>query len=143
MALRVDDLLGHRRLGPVLIAPVRRVSCAAEALARHSAPKRRSPRSTEDAISKPGRNDPCHCGSGKKYKKCHRAEDDAARTAELTAKNAAAAAAAAEAAEADPEGAAAEEEAAKAAVKKKTADARAAKPPDAPMARRQRRRGIS
>jgi len=19
----------------------------------------------------PGRNDPCHCGSGKKYKKCH------------------------------------------------------------------------
>jgi len=22
-------------------------------------------------IKKPGRNDPCHCGSGKKYKKCH------------------------------------------------------------------------
>lgn len=22
-----------------------------------------------------GRNDPCHCGSGKKYKKCHLAED--------------------------------------------------------------------
>lgn len=21
--------------------------------------------------AKPGRNDPCHCGSGKKYKKCH------------------------------------------------------------------------
>lgn len=33
---------------------------------------------TVDAIKKPvvreavpGRNDPCHCGSGKKYKKCH------------------------------------------------------------------------
>jgi septal ring factor EnvC (AmiA/AmiB activator) len=25
-----------------------------------------------------GRNDPCHCGSGKKYKKCHMAQDDAA-----------------------------------------------------------------
>ena len=23
------------------------------------------------AEKKPGRNDPCHCGSGKKYKKCH------------------------------------------------------------------------
>ena len=22
-----------------------------------------------------GRNDPCHCGSGKKYKKCHLADD--------------------------------------------------------------------
>jgi hypothetical protein len=28
-----------------------------------------------------GRNDPCHCGSGKKYKQCHLAEDEAqART---------------------------------------------------------------
>jgi hypothetical protein len=25
----------------------------------------------------PGRNDPCHCGSGKKYKKCHLASDGA------------------------------------------------------------------
>jgi hypothetical protein len=33
------------------------------------APVRRAPR--------PGRNDPCHCGSGKKYKKCHLATDDA------------------------------------------------------------------
>jgi len=23
------------------------------------------------AVQKVGRNDPCHCGSGKKYKKCH------------------------------------------------------------------------
>ena len=29
-------------------------------------------------MSKPGRNDPCYCGSGKKYKKCHMAEDKAA-----------------------------------------------------------------
>jgi uncharacterized protein YecA (UPF0149 family) len=25
---------------------------------------------------KPGRNDPCWCGSGKKYKKCHLGQDD-------------------------------------------------------------------
>jgi hypothetical protein len=27
---------------------------------------------------KPGRNDPCHCGSGNKYKKCCLAKDEAA-----------------------------------------------------------------
>jgi hypothetical protein len=57
---------------------------------------------------KPGRNDPCHCGSGQKYKKCHLATDNAARSAEL----AAAAAAAAEAqAKADAAAAEAEEKA--------------------------------
>jgi hypothetical protein len=30
-----------------------------------------------------GRNDACPCGSGKKYKKCHQAEDDALIGAEL------------------------------------------------------------
>jgi hypothetical protein len=28
-------------------------------------------------MTKPGRNDPCYCGSGKKYKKCHMAADKA------------------------------------------------------------------
>ncbi len=32
-----------------------------------------------------GRNDPCHCGSGQKYKKCHAAADDAKESAELAA----------------------------------------------------------
>lgn len=26
-----------------------------------------------------GRNDPCHCGSGKKYKQCHLQQDEAAQ----------------------------------------------------------------
>jgi hypothetical protein len=30
-----------------------------------------------------GRNDPCPCGSGKKYKKCHLPADEAARHEEL------------------------------------------------------------
>jgi SEC-C motif len=29
-----------------------------------------------------GRNDPCHCGSGKKYKQCHLAEDEAKERSE-------------------------------------------------------------
>lgn len=37
-----------------------------------------------------GKNDPCHCGSGNKYKKCCLAKDDAARIAELNAAAAAA-----------------------------------------------------
>ena len=34
---------------------------------------------------KVGRNDPCHCGSGQKYKKCCLAKDEAQRSAELAA----------------------------------------------------------
>lgn len=56
-------------------------------------------------MSKIGRNDPCHCGSGLKYKKCHLPKDDAAKSAEL----AATAAAAAAQAKADAEAEAAEE----------------------------------
>ena len=60
-------------------------------------------------MSKVGRNDPCHCGSGQKYKKCHLAADDAARSAEIAKANAEAAAAleALEAEEAEEEEAAA------------------------------------
>ncbi len=40
-----------------------------------------------------GRNDPCHCGSKKKYKQCHLAKDEeAARKARAAAASAAAAA---------------------------------------------------
>ncbi len=65
---------------------------------------------------KPGRNEPCHCGSGKKYKKCHEATDAAKESAELTAVQAKAeeARAAEEAeAEANPKAAAAAAAAAK------------------------------
>ena len=30
-------------------------------------------------MSTPGRNDPCYCGSGKKYKHCHEPADRAAQ----------------------------------------------------------------
>lgn len=38
---------------------------------------------------KPGRNDPCYCGSGKKYKKCHQPIDQAAERTERDWKEAA------------------------------------------------------
>lgn len=69
-----------------------------------------------DVAMKLGRNDPCHCGSGKKYKKCHEASDDAKESADLAAIQAKAdadlAAAAAEAEAEDPEAAASAKKAA-------------------------------
>jgi predicted Zn-dependent protease len=38
-------------------------------------------------MSKIGRNDPCHCGSGLKYKKCCAQRDQALRSAEREANN--------------------------------------------------------
>ncbi len=37
-------------------------------------------RSEEEVIPKLGRNDPCWCGSGKKYKRCHLEEDEKKRS---------------------------------------------------------------
>jgi hypothetical protein len=51
---------------------------AARALAANGATPRRAPRRT---TPKPGRNDPCYCGSGKKYKRCHLLSDQAAESA--------------------------------------------------------------
>jgi tetratricopeptide (TPR) repeat protein len=39
-----------------------------------------------ESMSKPGRNDPCPCGSGKKYKKCCLPRDEAARSQEAAAR---------------------------------------------------------
>jgi len=34
-------------------------------------------------MAKIGRNDPCHCGSGKKYKRCHGAGEEGAGSSRL------------------------------------------------------------
>ncbi|MBT5874118.1 MAG: hypothetical protein HOH43_11925 [Candidatus Latescibacteria bacterium] len=60
----------------------------------------------ETRLKKTKRNDPCPCGSGKKYKKCHLADDEAAQHAAgkaVEAAEEAAAAAEAEAAEENTE----------------------------------------
>ena len=38
-------------------------------------------------MEKPGRNDPCWCGSGKKYKKCHIDFDEKIEDIRLFKKN--------------------------------------------------------
>ena len=46
--------------------------------ARTASPRRRRPETVTRGQPKVGRNDPCPCGSGKKYKKCHGASEAAA-----------------------------------------------------------------
>ena len=36
---------------------------------------------TVSTVARPGRNELCHCGSGKKYKQCHLENDDKASAA--------------------------------------------------------------
>ena len=50
---------------------------------------------SENRLKSAGRNDPCPCGSGKKYKKCHQAADETAVQAEHARQRAGAEAAAA------------------------------------------------
>jgi len=44
---------------------------------------------SKTSMAKTGRNDPCHCGSGKKYKRCCLEKDDAAASAAAQARQAA------------------------------------------------------
>ena len=41
----------------------------------YTAPAKEAPRPAQRAAGRVGRNDPCPCGSGKKYKKCHGSEE--------------------------------------------------------------------
>ena len=54
---------------------------------------------TSSSDARPGRNQPCHCGSGKKYKQCCLAKDEAEAAAAARAKAAEEAAAIAETAD--------------------------------------------
>ena len=58
-------------------AEQRRLREAAEVAARTAA--RLAALSEFDRRPRPGRNQPCWCGSGEKYKKCHLAADDGRR----------------------------------------------------------------
>jgi preprotein translocase subunit SecA len=53
---------------PAAVGAGRRAAAAADAAADNGA---QSSRSNRPVTRKVGRNDPCPCGSGKKYKKCH------------------------------------------------------------------------
>lgn len=79
--------------------------------------------------AKIGRNDPCHCGSGLKYKRCCCAKDEAARSAELSSQALEAAREAAAGADSqDPEQPAAARTVTRAGKREGTAGARAPRP---------------
>jgi preprotein translocase subunit SecA len=59
---------------PPVIAQVRNVQ-AVHAAASAVAAAKAKPEPVKAAGKRPGRNDPCWCGSGKKYKDCHLKED--------------------------------------------------------------------
>lgn len=52
---------------------------AAHAAAAAAGQRRAKPETFKRKGRKLGSNDPCHCGSGKKYKKCHKRADEKAR----------------------------------------------------------------
>jgi preprotein translocase subunit SecA len=58
--------------------PTREMHTNVEAEAQASRPRRRT--AGGDSKERPGRNEPCWCGSGKKYKYCHMRQDRAAST---------------------------------------------------------------
>jgi preprotein translocase subunit SecA len=70
----------QRQRAPVLRAVRKRSqSLASRATSTEGEASARRPASSDDL---PGRNDPCWCGSGKKYKHCHMREDQQARRGE-------------------------------------------------------------
>jgi uncharacterized protein len=60
-----EDIIAHMAAG--LLQIYRRYLSQRQS----SIPRRTSPRTVQRDTAKVGRNDPCPCGSGKKYKHCH------------------------------------------------------------------------
>jgi tetratricopeptide (TPR) repeat protein len=73
---------GTRRVGEIAIAGEQQLMESGVgqqvSIQRCVLPASMAPTSMAKPAPKPGRNDPCHCGSGNKYKKCCLAEDEAA-----------------------------------------------------------------
>ena len=56
---------------PMPVADERSIRGQQDAAIRNSQSSDRKPEPFRKRGQKIGRNDPCHCGSGKKYKNCH------------------------------------------------------------------------
>ena len=66
VAFAIDERLRLHGLDPVFESEVE-----SQEEIEHADPEQAEPAAPPASNSKPGRNDPCPCGSGKKYKKCH------------------------------------------------------------------------
>jgi preprotein translocase subunit SecA len=70
------DIVQHIYHAELIRQPVRPMRAV-----RPGGDGRPAPQPARASGSRPGRNDPCWCGSGKKYKLCHMREDQQGRTA--------------------------------------------------------------
>ena len=64
-------LIGHERTAGNSITNSRHIAAQPPNAAQPPKPRSPRPQRRVDRSRQPGRNDPCWCGSGDKFKKCH------------------------------------------------------------------------
>jgi preprotein translocase subunit SecA len=69
-----DQVQALGQTAPAPAAAAAKTSARSGAEAAMEAALQKRPEPVRRDVPKVGRNDPCPCGSGKKYKKCHGAE---------------------------------------------------------------------
>ncbi|HKB07669.1 MAG TPA: preprotein translocase subunit SecA [Candidatus Polarisedimenticolia bacterium] len=87
MKERIEDeiIMNLWRMDAAVVSQQREMRTRRERDLTYSAPAKEAPQPAQRAAGRVGRNDPCPCGSGKKYKKCHGSEEGSGTTARPTA----------------------------------------------------------
>jgi preprotein translocase subunit SecA len=87
MKERIEDeiIMNLWRMDAAVVSQQRDMRTRRERDLVYSAPAKEAPQPAQRAAGRVGRNDPCPCGSGKKYKKCHGSEEGSGTTARPTA----------------------------------------------------------
>ncbi|HYS78187.1 MAG TPA: SEC-C metal-binding domain-containing protein, partial [Candidatus Dormibacteraeota bacterium] len=77
MKERIEDeiIMNLWRMDATVVTQQREMRARRERDLVYTAPAKEAPQPAQRAAARVGRNDPCPCGSGKKYKKCHGAEE--------------------------------------------------------------------
>jgi len=77
MKERIEDeiIMNLWRMDATVVSQQKEMRAKRERDLVYTAPAKEAPAPAQRAAARVGRNDPCPCGSGKKYKKCHGAEE--------------------------------------------------------------------
>ncbi|PYT12875.1 MAG: preprotein translocase subunit SecA [Acidobacteria bacterium] len=77
MKERIEDeiIMNLWRMDATVVTQQKEMRARRERDLVYTAPAKEAPQPAQRAAARVGRNDPCPCGSGKKYKKCHGAEE--------------------------------------------------------------------
>ena len=77
MKERIEDeiIMNLWRMDAAVVTQQKEMRTRRERDLTYSAPAKEAPQPAQRAAARVGRNDPCPCGSGKKYKKCHGSEE--------------------------------------------------------------------